>query len=328
MKSDLDLRTELPHWIARRALAVLFLALGGTACSSDDEAERLDREESAATTATALSAPEWQDADWAVFEEKARWALAERLDSLPLGEAIARLGQTLVGTAYVPQTLEVPGPERLVINFRELDCVTFVENVLALSSFVRAPGAGEVLTDRAAAEDHYEALLTRLRYRGGRIEGYPSRLHYFTDWIADNEEKALLRDVSEELGAVRDSEPIDFMTTHASAYRQLADSGVVSEVRKAEERLTTAGRLYIPENRIADIAAHIQNGDVIAATSTVKGLDVAHTGLALWVDGRLHLLHAPLVGEAVEISDVPLAERIQGLPGQDGIMVARPIEAQ
>jgi hypothetical protein len=58
----------------------------------------------------------------------------------------------------------------------------------------------------------------------------------------------------------------------------------------------------------------------------VSGLDVAHTGLALRIDGRLHLLHAPLVGDSVEISEVPLAERILDISGQDGIMVARPVE--
>jgi len=61
-------------------------------------------------------------------------------------------------------------------------------------------------------------------------------------------------------------------------------------------------------------------------TSTVEGLDVAHTGIALWVDGTLRLLHAPLVGEAVQISEVSLAERIESIDGQDGIIVARPIE--
>jgi hypothetical protein len=74
------------------------------------------------------------------------------------------------------------------------------------------------------------------------------------------------------------------------------------------------------------VAAGIRDGDVIAATSTVAGLDVAHTGLALWVDGSLHLLHAPLVGDSVEISTVPLAERILSINGQDGILVARPME--
>ncbi len=70
------------------------------------------------------------------------------------------------------------------------------------------------------------------------------------------------------------------------------------------------------------------DGDIIAATSTVAGLDIAHTGIALWRDGRLHLLHAPLAGGVVQISEVPLAERIQRIDGQDGVMVARPVEAR
>ena len=83
----------------------------------------------------------------------------------------------------------------------------------------------------------------------------------------------------------------------------------------------------MPEARIAAVADRIRDGDVIAATSTVAGLDVAHTGLALHVDGRLHLLHAPLVGDSVEVSELPLADRILRIEAQDGIMVARPREA-
>jgi hypothetical protein len=58
--------------------------------------------------------------------------------------------------------------------------------------------------------------------------------------------------------------------------------------------------------------------------SALEGLDVAHTGLALRYDGRVYLLHAPLVGDSVEISERPLAERIQDISGQVGIIVARP----
>lgn len=62
----------------------------------------------------------------------------------------------------------------------------------------------------------------------------------------------------------------------------------------------------------------------MARGTSIRGLDVAHTGFAIWIDGRLHLMHAPLVGTDVEISRRPLAERIRGIGGQDGIMVAHP----
>jgi hypothetical protein len=267
----------------------------------------------------------WLDEDWRIFESKVRWAASEGLDTLPVGRAIAEIGRTFVGTAYVPRTLEVEGPETLVINFRGLDCVTFVENAFALARFVKAGGAAR-LTDRPAAEAAYSRLLAELRYRDGVIDGYPSRLHYFSDWIADNARRGIVMDMGGELGGERDGEPIDFMSTHPDAYRQLADAANLERVRATERALTSGGRVYVPEGRIADVAAGIRDGDVIAATSTVAGLDVAHTGLALWVDGSLHLLHAPLVGDSVEISTVPLAERILSINGQDGILVARPME--
>lgn len=267
----------------------------------------------------------WADEDWEIFRGKAEWAWGQGLDTLPIGDAMARLGRTFVGTAYVPQTLEAEGPEHLVIDFRGLDCVTFVENVFALSRFIRVHPP-EMLVDRGAAETQYEALLTEIRYRNGVIDGYPSRLHYFTDWIADNARRGLVRDVTEELGGVLDSESINFMTTHVEAYRQLSEPGNVAKVEDAEVRLSAAGRYYIPQDRIADVAEGIHDGDIIAATSTVPGLDVAHTGLALWVDGTLRLMHAPLVGDSVQISDVTLAERIRGISGQDGVIVARPLE--
>jgi hypothetical protein len=117
------------------------------------------------------------------------------------------------------------------------------------------------------------------------------------------------------------------MSEHRDAYRQLADSAFYAEIGRMEARLNAQGpRYYIPEGQIAPVESQIKNGDVIAATSTLAGLDVAHTGIAYWQSGRLHLMHAPLVGKNVEISQLPLPERLQGLNAQDGIMVASPQE--
>ena len=117
-----------------------------------------------------------------------------------------------------------------------------------------------------------------------------------------------------------------FMSTHPDAYRQLAaDSANRAAIELTEARITSAGRFFIPEDRIAQAADGIHDGDVIAAASTVPGLDVAHTGIALWVDGTLRLMHAPLVGDSVQISDETLAQRVKRISGQDGIMVARPV---
>jgi hypothetical protein len=255
------------------------------------------------------------DADVAIFEERLAQAAAEGWDALPFGQLIAAIGRTFVGSTYTPGVLEQPGEERLVINLRELDCVTFNENVLAIARVIRQ-GGGDF--------DDFRRELERIRYRGGRLAGYPSRLHYFSDWIADGERKGLLRDLTQELGGIPDAEPITFMTGNAGEYPALADAANVEAMRRVERELSARPRYYIPQARIAEVEHLIQDGDVIAATSSVRGLDVAHTGFAVRVDGRVHLMHAPLVGSVVEISERPLADRIPRIPGQDGIMVARP----
>ncbi len=317
------------RWTRAALAAVLFA--GAVACAP--------RDEQVATNADTLpdSAPvqhwdtiagtNWTTEDWRILEEKVRWATEQRLDTLAIGDAIAQLGATFVGTTYTPGTLEAPGPEHLVINLRELDCVTFIENVLALTWLIRNEGQA-ILSDQTAAMRRFEQYLTAERYRNGELNGYPSRLHYFSEWLSDNEAKGLVRIRTREIGGVVDPEPIKFMTEHRDAYKQLADDAFFAEIGRMEARLNAQGpRYYIPEGSITrTVESQIRDGDIIAATSTLPGLDVAHTGIAYWKDGRLHLMHAPLVGKNVEISELPVPERLQGLNAQDGIMVATPQE--
>ena len=294
------------------------LRLGGRARDVEEAGVEVAAAERVGTEAAAEPIPVVDtERDREIFQETMAWARAERLDTLPIGEIIARLGETYVGTPYVAQTLEIEGPERLVINLRALDCVIYVENMLAMARLIREGKFDDY--------DAYTRELLRIRYRDGILDGYPSRIHYFSEWIANGEEKGLVRNITRELGGDRDMEKIDFMTSNADAYPKLADPENVEAMREVEERVTQLERYVIPEDRIADVESQIQDGDIIAATSTIDGLDITHTGIALWRNGRLHLMHAPLVGKSVEISERPLAERIQGIRGQDGIMVARPL---
>ncbi len=263
--------------------------------------------------------------DWETAREQVAWAIDTRFATATgFGDLLGAIGERLVGTRYEPHTLEVPGPERLVINLEALDCVTFVENVLVMARLAWSAPRGLVDDlDRFAAA--YRRELTAIRYRGGKLDGYPSRLHYFSEWIADNEALGLVEAVSRELGGVEDESPIDFMSTHPDAYRQLADPVVLAEIASTETRLRSMPRHYLPEHGIEAAAPGIREGDIIAATSTVPGLDIAHTGIAVRRGGVLRLLHAPLVGSHVQISEESLAERILRIEGQDGIMVARPL---
>lgn len=269
--------------------------------------------------------------DWAIAAGTVAWARVQGLGALPVGEIAAILGTTFVGTPYEPGTLELPGPEALVVNLETFDCVTFVEQVLVLAHLVR--DAAVVPATQADSEEgrafraRYREILTDLRYRDAAVDGYGSRLHYFTEWMDQAVARGWAADVTGELGGIPDARPVVFMSSNPASYRQLAENPLlIEDIRTVEARLSAGTRLFVPQARIADVEEGIRNGDLIAAVSTLEGLDIAHTGIALRHEGRVHLLHAPLVGDSVEISAQPLADRIRGIAGQQGIRILRPLD--
>ena len=298
--------------------------------SPDDDAASLDAmpvgAEPRPGSVPSVPSHGWLPEDWKIFDETVRWAWSEGIDTVALGSAVARIGLRLVGTPYEPGTLELDGPEALVINFRALDCVTFVENVIALTSFVRAHSV-DVMSDSAWARRWYEAKLSQVRYRNGFADKYESRFHYFSEWLSAHAGEGWLELIASDLGGRRDEEPIYFMSANSQAYRQLSDAATLHAIRSMERELNVGGaRIFLPQSELAGAVQGVREGDVIAATSTVPGLDIAHTGIAVRFNGAIHLLHAPLVGDSVEVSVEPLAARIQRISSQDGVMVGRPVD--
>lgn len=122
---------------------------------------------------------------------------------------MVRVGREFLGTQYEAHTLEQPGEEQLVVYLRGFDCVTFVENVLALSRCIKK----QVSTFEAVENE-----LQEIRYRKGVLDGYPSRLHYFSEWIEDNAAKGVVRNVTAELGGQSYRKTINWITRHHDAY--------------------------------------------------------------------------------------------------------------
>lgn len=66
---------------------------------------------------------------------------------------------------------------------------------------------------------------------------------------------------------------------------------------------------------------------MIAITTNLSGLDIGHVGVAVKMDdGRIHFMHAPLVGAKVEISENPLPGYLAKVKKHTGIIVLRPVE--
>ncbi|MFN0157408.1 MAG: N-acetylmuramoyl-L-alanine amidase-like domain-containing protein [Bacteroidota bacterium] len=260
--------------------------------------------------------PHVSDDEWIVA---AKFALArkEALAQRPIGEVMAAIGASFIGTPYAANTLELPGDERLVVNLHGLDCVTFVENTLALSRCVKS---GK--TDFGTFNDQ----LRLIRYRDGVLDGYASRLHYFSEWIQNNGKKDIVKDVAREIGVEEYTKKITFMSSHRESYKQLKDDAVYESIREIEDALNTQTRYLIPKDKVESLEAGFNSGDIIAITTTIDGLDVSHTGLAYRENGILKYLHAPLSGGAVQISGNPLWEYLARNKKATGVMVARPLE--
>ncbi len=252
-----------------------------------------------------------------VCNSKFNLAVDQKLSSLPINQVIIEIGKSFLGTDYVANTLEVGDEEKLVINLTGLDCYLFLETSLV---FARCIKKGNTTFEG------YQKELINIRYRDGKLKEYPSRLHYFSDWIYDMDDRDIGKDITKELGGKRYVKKINFMSTHVDSYKQLKENPkFVKEISKIERQISTRKYFFIPQEEIASIEGKIQSGDIIGITTNVEGLDIAHTGIAIRMDdGRIHFMHAPNVGYKVQITEKPLADYIKGNKKQTGIMVLRP----
>jgi hypothetical protein len=165
-----------------------------------------------------------------------------------------------------------------------------------------------------------------MRYRGGERGAYASRLHYFSEWIADGGRRGLVRDLGAELGGAEDARPLRFMTEHRGSYPALADDGVFERIAAVERGLDARPRRVVPTARIPDVADGIETGDVLAFATSIPGLDVTHAAFAYRdAAGVLRVLHAPLSGGAVEVTRSTLPEYVAAIRRATGILVARPL---
>lgn len=223
-----------------------------------------------------------------------------------------------LGVPYVAHTLEVNDRERLVVNTRELDCTTLVENVVALT--LCAQNGKYTYNDYL----HYIYII---RYRGGRNTGYPSRLHYFTEWIEDNSAKGLVRErqsPNPPFAAVQ-TVRLGYMSSHPKSYKALrSHPEYVREISRTERKYSGRRYRYIPKSAVTNSPAMrkaVKDGDIIAITCNKKGLDIAHLGIAVWKKDGLHLLNASQIHKKVVLEPMTLGRYLSRHPSHTGIRI-------
>ena len=228
-----------------------------------------------------------------------------------------------IGRPYVASTLEGDRDERLVINTRQLDCTTLVENVVALTLCAQ---------NQRYSYFAFKHALVDLRYRGGVMTDYTSRLHYFTEWITDNTKAGVVKEVqapNPPFAAVQ-TVKVNYMSTHPQSYQALREHPeFVSAISQMEQKVSGAKYRYIPKKDVRNtnvLRQAIHDGDIIAITCKKPGLDIAHLGFAVWQQDGLHLLNASMVHKKVVLEPMTLYQYLQKHPSHTGIRIIRIIK--
>ena len=230
-------------------------------------------------------------------------------------DLMLKIGLDFRGTPYVAKTLDKDFDESLVVNLRELDCTTFVENVLSIALAIKG------------GKPTYETFCTQLekiRYRNGHLNGYTSRLHYFSEWITDNAAKGIVTDVTHKIGGLNHPLAINFMGTHPNLYPQLnGNTPFIGKIRQVEKEISDRPFYFIPKEMVPKIESELMDGDIVAMTTRIAGLDVSHLGF-IYKNGRqTFLLNASSVDMMVEVTHKTLAEYLNGSKSVTGIFVIR-----
>ena len=217
------------------------------------------------------------------------------------------------GTPYVPHTLENNETEKLIVRLDALDCVTYVETVTALALMF-------------ATTDHsYESFcnhLTNIRYRNGIIDGYSSRLHYFSDWLHENERRGFISNITKKLGGKPDTRIISAMSSSDKRYPMLKEKKQLAKIRNIEANLSKKTFYYLKTIEVKQKSHLIPDGAIIAIVTSKRSIFISHVGFARFINGKLMFQHASFSHKKVVISKKNLHDYLVSDKSRIGIMVA------
>ena len=255
------------------------------------------------------------DTDRDIFEKYL--AHIERLGSFQESELIIETARFFLGRPYVAHTLEME-PEGLVVNLRELDCTTLVETVLALARTVAR-------YEYPTFEDFCRQL-QNIRYRRGTINDYNDRIHYFSDWIYENETRGHVRDVTKEIGGDPYNVKVSYMSSHPGSYKQLKSNAKYVEAMKAKESEISARDSYafISGERIKSCEEGMKDGDILCFVTNIEGLDIAHVGYVYREKGIVKFIHASSSEKKVVIDKLSIRDYVEKSKSVTGVMILRP----
>ena len=205
--------------------------------------------------------------------------VAESVAGEPFPARLDAISRAFLGTPYLESPLgEGAGydPDPL-IRYDTVDCLTYVDTVLALAS--------------SPDPDHVLHTLLQIRYRDG-VPAFGHRNHLMMDeWIPDNEKKGFVRSVTREVGGASVQVAEKDLTAGLWRHRR----GVGLPLSVADLKLGPARLAYVPIGRFPAVMSRIPDGTILLVVRTDRPLEpirVTHVGFVFRVHGHLVLRHA------------------------------------
>ena len=225
------------------------------------------------------------------------------------------IAKLFLGTPYQGGTLDRDTTEKIVVRLDSLDCTTFVETVTAITKCIKS--------EKNSFTEYVKAL-EEIRYRDGICNGYTSRLHYFSEWILNNQEMGIVEEIYIDNATITEERTINFMGCNADKYPGIRNDSDLAQIKAIERAFSAYPFNYIPKDKVAEIEAeNIKEGDIIAIVTDIEGLDISHVGFATYVNGEVHLLHASSGKKEVVIDPLSLSDYLARYKHHKGIKVIR-----
>ena len=217
-------------------------------------------------------------AGWAALSpsERAAFLLADA--ALPLEERLLHVSERFLGTPYVHSPLGEGSGVDPDPTFRldAVDCLTFVEQALAMSL--------------ARSEPEVAPVLERLRYASAPT--YEDRNHLMeAQWLPNNQRKGFLEDVTRRVGGAHTVRAEKTL----SARTWTSGSSLALKLPKAHQPLGTYALDMIPLERVGEHARAIPSGTILVVLREdlpLKATRVTHLGFVVQKGSRTWLRHA------------------------------------
>ncbi|QHB32605.1 DUF1460 domain-containing protein [Yersinia canariae] len=205
------------------------------------------------------------------------------------GEVINKVSAAFLGTPYKADMLigSPTKPEKLVIDFRGLDCFTYLDYVNSLR--------------KATDTTDFVQQLISTRYINSDIS-YKNRKHFFTDW--SHQPPLNAQDVTAKI------------SSHAVTVTKF-----LNQKKDGSEFIPTLGIVkrdvvYIPAEFINEtVVSQLKTGDYIGIYTKIEGLDVTHTGIFIMTPDGPMLRNASSLQKNMKVVDSPFIQYVKDKPG-------------